>query len=244
MSNIMKDIGAIGKSKTADMGSAGKYNFRGIDDMYNALHGLFAKYEVFIIPKVLETKLEIQNKGPDKYGSPKYQYSTITTVEYTFFTTDGSSITATGVGHALDSSDKGTNKAQSSALKYCLMQTFLIPTLENKDVENENNEVFNKKETLKSLPKPVESKKPAESKLDKNIVKISVKPKLKESNKNLIIELLDSDFEKGVKTFEYFVKQEEKNEIDFPFELKKQITDKILECSENFTKPIEEIKTV
>jgi hypothetical protein len=63
------------------------------------------------------------------------------TIKFTFYTTDGSSVSAVGIGHALDTSDKATNKAQSSALKYALMQTFLIPTEEDKDVEVADNKV-------------------------------------------------------------------------------------------------------
>jgi ERF superfamily len=140
MAKILADIDFIGKDRKADMGNAGRYNFRGIDDIYNALHSSFAKYKVFIIPKILDSKLEIQEKEKTYNGSTtkSYTYSVILTVEFTFVSEDGSSISAIGIGHALDQSDKATNKAQSSALKYCLMQAFLIPTEESKDVEVEN----------------------------------------------------------------------------------------------------------
>jgi hypothetical protein len=154
MAKILADIDFIGKDRKADMGNAGRYNFRGIDDIYNALHSSFAKYKVFIIPKILDSKLEIQEKEKTYNGSTTktYTYSAVLKVEFTFVSEDGSSISAIGIGHALDQSDKATNKAQSSALKYCLMQTFLIPTEESKDVENENIQVENQK---KSLPNPV-----------------------------------------------------------------------------------------
>lgn len=155
MAKILKDVDFIGKSKTADMGKGGKYNFRGIDDMYNALHKSFAENQVFVIPEVLETTIETQDKGQDSYGNKKYQYSVIVKVRFTCFAEDGSSVSGIGIGHALDTSDKGTNKAQSSALKYFLMQTFLIPTEEDKDVENSNLEVGKtKNQTQNSNQKP------------------------------------------------------------------------------------------
>ena len=40
---------------------------------------------------------------------------------------DGSQLTADGWGEAADSGDKGYNKCKSIALKYVLMQTFLVP---------------------------------------------------------------------------------------------------------------------
>lgn len=143
MIGILSDVEAIGKNRNADMGTAGKYKFRGIDDMYNSLHELFVKHKVFIIPEVLDTTLEVQTKEKvwNNQVTKSLQYSTIVKMKFTFVAEDGSSITATGVGHSLDTSDKGTNKAQSSALKYCLMQTFLIPTNDEKDVENDDNKV-------------------------------------------------------------------------------------------------------
>lgn len=140
MALILADIDSISKNRKADMGKAGSYAFRGIDDIYNSLHGSFAKYKVFIIPEIIEKQFEVQEKIKEWNGSQtkSLQYSCVLTVKFTFVSEDGSSISATGIGHALDSSDKATNKAQSSALKYCLMQTFLIPTQEVKDVETQN----------------------------------------------------------------------------------------------------------
>ena len=143
MAKVLSQVGAVSKAKNADMGKAGTYKFRGIDDMYNALHQHFAENGIFIIPEVTHTDLITQEKVKVWNGqeSKTLQYSCTVTMKFHFVADDGSSIVATGVGHALDTSDKATNKAQSSALKYCLMQTFLIPTEEAKDVENEDNKV-------------------------------------------------------------------------------------------------------
>ena len=143
MAKILKEVDFIGKNKTTTGGSI--FKFRGIDDMYNTLHKSFADNGVFLIPEVLEATVETQEKA-DK----KLQYSSVVKVKFTCFAEDGSSISGIGVGHALDTSDKGTNKAQSSALKYFLMQTFLIPTEEDKDVENSNLEASKTKNQTKS----------------------------------------------------------------------------------------------
>ena len=146
MTAIFADIDYIGKTRKADMGNAGKYNFRGIDDVMNALHSSFAKFGVFLLPEVLESKVEIQEKEKTYNGvtTKTYACSAILKIRYIFTASDGSSVTAIGIGQALDQSDKAVNKAQSAALKYCLMQTFLIPTEEPKDVENDNIEITGK----------------------------------------------------------------------------------------------------
>jgi len=183
MIGVLTDVDHIGKNNKADMGNGGKYNFRGIDDMYNSLHSLFVKHQVFLIPKVLETTLEIQEKEKVYNGQTtrSLQYSSIVKMEFTFTAIDGSSVTATGIGHAIDTSDKGTNKAQSSALKYCLMQTFLIPTVEDKDVEKENNQMAKAKKQEEENNQMAKAKKQEEAKNQ------MAKAKKQEEAKNQII---------------------------------------------------------
>lgn len=130
---IMQEIEAIGKNKTNSMQG---YKFRGIDDMYNALQPLFKKHAVFITSNVLESKREERQTA--KGGVLIY---TIAKCQFKFFTTDGSFIESVLEGEAMDSGDKSTNKAMSTALKYALMQMFLIPTEEKLDTEYESHEV-------------------------------------------------------------------------------------------------------
>ena len=138
---IMQEIEAIGKNKTNSMQG---YKFRGIDDMYNALQPLFKKHSVFITSNVLESKREERQTA--KGGVLIY---TIAKCQFKFFTTDGSFIESVLEGEAMDSGDKSTNKAMSTALKYALMQMFLIPTEEKLDTEYDTHEI-----TPKQKPAP------------------------------------------------------------------------------------------
>ena len=136
INSIMQDVDAIGKNKkNAQQG----YSFRGIDDMYNALQPLFKKHNVFIASNVLESKREERQTA--KGGTLIY---TIAKCQFKFFTIDGSYIESVLEGEAMDSGDKSTNKAMSTALKYALMQMFLIPTEEKLDTEYETHEVVPK----------------------------------------------------------------------------------------------------
>lgn len=151
MNKILNQVGSISKEKKAEYNGKLAYKFRGIDDMYNTLHQHFAENNVFVIPEVISTEMTIQDITSEYNGNVtvKHSYSCVVTMKFHFFADDGSSVTATGVGHAIDNSDKATNKAQSSAFKYCLMQTFLIPTSDEKDVETQNNPV------VKNTPKQI-----------------------------------------------------------------------------------------
>jgi hypothetical protein len=133
---ILQEVDAIEKNKK-NLGQG--YMFRGIDDMYNAIHPLFSKNGVFITSEVLNSKREERQAA--KGGNLIY---TIVTCKFNFYAEDGSSVSSTLDGEAMDSGDKSTNKAMSAALKYALMQMFLIPTEEKLDTEYESPEVKSK----------------------------------------------------------------------------------------------------
>ena len=117
---ITAEIGALGKNKKNEQQG---YAFRGVDDLMNALHPLFAKYGVFLMPEVTNTQRDerITAKGTALI-------SVTVTVRYHFVAMDGSEIVATVVGEGMDSADKATNKAMTAAFKNVCFQTFCIPT--------------------------------------------------------------------------------------------------------------------
>ena len=137
LSNIMSEITPIKKEKkNAQQG----FMYRGIDDFMNELHSLFAKHRVIIIPECLSrTEDERQSKNGNALFYVKEK------VKYTFYAEDGSSVYAIIDGEGMDSGDKGTNKAIAIALKYCLMQMFLVPTDDMKDPDAESHDVKLKK---------------------------------------------------------------------------------------------------
>jgi hypothetical protein len=124
---IMADCGAIAKGRKNQQQG---YSFRGIDDLYNAIHPLFAKHGVFVTSEVIERHRE--ERQTQRGGLLLY---TTLRVKFTFYASDGSSVSSITEGEAMDSADKSTNKAMSAALKYCLMQMLLIPTEELKDAD-------------------------------------------------------------------------------------------------------------
>lgn len=107
------------------------YNFRGIDDIYNALAGVLAANALCIIPRVL--RREVVERTTQKGGVLFY-----VTVEVEFDVVcaiDGSRHTAKVYGEAMDSADKATNKAMSAAYKYMALQLFCIPTEGDNDAD-------------------------------------------------------------------------------------------------------------
>lgn len=119
---ITAEVGSIAKNKKNEQQG---YSFRGVDDLMNTLHPLFAKYGIFLLPEVLDTKRDerITAKG-------SALISVVVTVKYHFIAMDGSEICATIVGEGMDNADKATNKAMTAAFKNVCFQTFCIPTAE------------------------------------------------------------------------------------------------------------------
>ena len=123
--DVMKIINAIGKDRK---NSIQNFNYRGIDDVMNELHGALSECGVFVVPEVLK---EERSTGKSKNGGELYY--TRLTIRFTFYAADGSSVSATVIGEAMDSGDKASNKALSVGLKYAMLQVFCIPTEDDKD---------------------------------------------------------------------------------------------------------------
>jgi len=134
---IMGEVSAIGKDKRNTQQG---FQFRGIDDVYNALHPLLAKHGVFTVPEVInkDSSVETSAKGN------KLFYEKLTIV-YTFFADDGSFFKATVLGVGMDSGDKAANKAMAIGHKYAMLQVFCIPTEDMVDPDKESFDVMDQR---------------------------------------------------------------------------------------------------
>lgn len=120
LSNIMTEIGAIGKSRKS-MGV--DFAYRGIDDVMNELHPLLSKNQVLTVPEVVE-----HHREERLTSKSKTMIYSIMTVKIHFIAVDGSEVVATVVGEGMDTSDKASNKALAVAYKYACFQVLCIPT--------------------------------------------------------------------------------------------------------------------
>lgn len=128
LGKVMSEVGAVSKDK---VNQTQNFKFRGIDDLMNALHNAFAKHGIVVVPNELEHIQDVYEKEKSFQGrvEKSVQFRSRVHMQFTFTSTeDGSSITADGWGEAMDNGDKGYNKCKSIALKYVLMQMFLVPT--------------------------------------------------------------------------------------------------------------------
>lgn len=120
-------VGAITKEKrNAQQG----FNFRGIDDVLNAVHPVFAELGITPVPQVLAAQRE---ERTTKSGNNLIY--TILSVAVHFYAPDGTSVKAIVQGEAMDNADKSSNKAMSAAFKYACFQVLSIPTEEMEDAD-------------------------------------------------------------------------------------------------------------
>lgn len=99
------------------------YLYRSIDDVLNRLSPLLPKYRLCVLPRVLERSCA------DRAGEADQLLVSVTLkVAFDLVSTlDGSRHTIEAFAEALDTGDKGTAKAMSSAYKTAMLQTFCVP---------------------------------------------------------------------------------------------------------------------
>lgn len=107
------------------------YNFRGIDDVLNALSAALVDAGLVVLPRCVER--ECVERTTAKGGAIFY---VTCRVEFDLVCAeDGSKHTVCTFGEAMDSADKATNKAMSAAYKYLALLVFCIPTEATPDTD-------------------------------------------------------------------------------------------------------------
>lgn len=117
MNAVMESVGTVGKdSRNAQQ----NYDFRSLEAVVQALAKPMATNGLTLIPSFGEPTFEkVKSRG----GSEGYRC----VIKGTFTITDGSeSLPIVTYGEAIDYGDKSTNKAMSAALKYALVQAFML----------------------------------------------------------------------------------------------------------------------
>lgn len=133
LARIVAELPAIGKNqRNVEQG----FNFRGIDDVLNALNPLLGRYGVHYLPDVLERVATVRTT---RGGSSMYEVNLH--VRYTFYGPAGDEVAGSGWGEGTDMGDKATNKAMTGAMKYVLFQVFAIATAEQSEIDSDRHTV-------------------------------------------------------------------------------------------------------
>lgn len=160
---VQAELSTIGIVKDKRNSQGAGYNFRGIDDVYNAIAPLLAKHGLCILPRVLARECV---ERTSKQGGALF-YITVE-AEFDFVSSeDGTKHTVKTFGEAMDSGDKATNKAMSAAYKYACFQAFSIPTEAHDDADYQDSPPVKADITNERLGKAIEQIKAGKYTTDK-----------------------------------------------------------------------------
>jgi len=119
---VLADLAKAGVGKN-QRNTTQNFQYRGVDDVMDALAPSLAKHGLFIVPHVRER--EVTERESLKGGK---LFHVVLLIDYLFMARDGSALSVGPIyGEAMDSGDKATNKAMAVAYKYACTQTFCIP---------------------------------------------------------------------------------------------------------------------
>lgn len=122
IAEVTRRIGHIAKDKSTESGE--RYRYRGIDDVFEALHPLLGDVGLVIMPgRMIEHRRE--TRATSKGGTLNVA---MVRVRYRLLGPDGTHTSGEAWGEAHDSGDKATQKALSQAYKSYALQLFSIPT--------------------------------------------------------------------------------------------------------------------
>lgn len=151
---VKADLGAVSKNGKME-GFGQSYKFRGIDDVINALHTPLHTHGLVIAPNLRSITQEHEQ------GNKKNQTRTVVEFEWLIAGPEGDSFTAATSGEAMDTQDKGSNKAGTAAYKQLLTQLLAIP-FETDDPDNyQPNPPQSPSQEEKPASKPVSKTEPA-----------------------------------------------------------------------------------
>jgi len=143
LGRVSRAIGAIAKARTANAG--GSYQFRGFDDVLDAIHAPLADHGIITVPVVLDYRQEIERWQESTNQGTRMRSQANVRLEYglDFIGPRGDCIRASIAAEAQDFGDKATAKANSVAYRTIMIHTFSIPVSDeavSRDLEDDNDQ--------------------------------------------------------------------------------------------------------
>jgi hypothetical protein len=132
---VQAELAQAGIAKS-DENTYDKYKYRGIDAVLNAVAPIFAKHGLVLLPSQQSCEIRtIQSSNGKAMNHCKV------VMDFTFYDSEGDSVTSSFPGEAMDRGDKSINKACTAAYKYFLFEALCIPVEGTPDADSESHEV-------------------------------------------------------------------------------------------------------
>lgn len=168
MTNLIKAVLAVmdevkSIEKNLDVGT-GRASYKGVadKDVKQAIGQAMQKYGLIILTTGIMPESEMSEWDQEETFNGQTQMKHKTMVftkiktKYTLMHESGEQIELVGYGHGVDSQDKSAGKATTYALKYALLNTFLVPTGDIDDTDSEHSNSLPQKPlyATKTVSKP------------------------------------------------------------------------------------------
>lgn len=138
---VMKAVKGIDKNMTVGSGSSA---YQGVsdEDVKDAIGLAMQENGLCILPIGVEATTEVSRweERNGSYAKQKQSVFTTATTRYLLLHESGESQEIAGYGQGVDSQDKGAGKSTTYALKYTLINTFLVATRKIDDADKTNSE--------------------------------------------------------------------------------------------------------
>lgn len=156
---LMQRVEAIGKEGTYNGGQSGRYKFRKVDDVMDAVGHAMRDVGLVMQTQVVSDPTYSTAQVPNRDGKLVEWTTCRVTMAYTFIDIrDGSRHTIEMPGEGRDSSDKATSKALAMAMKYALTQGLCIPLESDQDPDAERPTI--EREAPAQRPAPQQQRAP------------------------------------------------------------------------------------
>jgi len=132
LASVIAEVGAVGKNKRNEQQN---YNYRSCDDVCDAVRPLLGKAGICVTKKILEKS---QEDFTTRHGV--FMVWVKMKCLWTFYASDGSSVTTESYGEGMDMGDKAINKAETGSLKNALLQMFMVMGHEDSEVPGPQDE--------------------------------------------------------------------------------------------------------
>lgn len=142
--SVMRDVNYLQKDDTVGTGSS---SYKGISDekVKDNVRKSMIAHGLICVPIKIDKETTVERWiEPDPYsktGGTKQKQQIFSDIVFTFriYHTSGSFIEGQSSGHGIDSQDKSPGKAMTYAMKYFLLNTFMVPTGDDPDKVHSNN---------------------------------------------------------------------------------------------------------
>jgi hypothetical protein len=142
---VMEEVKSIDKNLSVGTGAA---TYKGVADKDVKLQigQAMQKHGLIIVTKDIQPNSEMSEWDQQETynGQTQIKHKTLVFTKvktiYTLYHESGESLDIVGYGHGVDSQDKSAGKATTYALKYALLNTFLVPTGDIDDTDTQHSD--------------------------------------------------------------------------------------------------------